>query len=227
MSRKVKLVVVSSLVAFVASAALAAGRTGVIEKKKVDGQSLETFTDTAYGYTLTTPPHWDFKVQREKSDKERNPFRLRAQNRDKQLPTQLYDSPSAVVNSHIQIFIIDSDMSPESIRDSLASPTSKGAWQDPIFKNCDLLRDSKYLNKMDVRWAKWQGAAFSVEQQYTAQIPSGSGFGSVSEKRLGEFYVFPFRGHKMVVYMVSEREFLEENRKVVQDLLEQVDPGQN
>jgi ABC-type nitrate/sulfonate/bicarbonate transport system substrate-binding protein len=28
----------------------------------------------------------------------------------------------------------------------------------------------------------------------------------------------------MVVYMVTEREFLEENRKVVQELLKQIDP---
>jgi hypothetical protein len=217
--------VAASLVLGSTSLAVARGKTGVIEKKKIDDQKVEIFTDTVYGYTLTTPANWDFKVQKEKSNEEYNPFRLRAQNKDKQIPTQLWDSPSAVVNAHIHLFVFDLDESPEAIRDSLASPTAGGDWQNPIAKNCELLRAGTFLNKMDIRWEKWKGSAFSVEQTYTAQIPTGGGlFGSVAEKRLAEFYVFPFRQHKMVIYMVTEREFLEENRKVVQELLEQIDP---
>lgn len=225
MTRLLRVLVAASLVLGSTSLALARGKTGVIEKKKIDDVKVEVFTDTVYGYTLTTPANWDFKVQKEKSKDEYNPFRLRIQNKDKQIPTQLWDSPSAVVNAHMHVFVLDADLSPEAMRDSLASPTAKGDWQDPIAKNCELLRGSTFLSKAEIRWDKWRGAAFSVEQLYTAQIPTGGGlFGSVSEKRLAEFYVFPFRQHKMVVYMVTEREFLEENRKVVQELLQQIDP---
>ena len=114
-------------------------------------------------------------------------------------------------------------MDPEEIRDSLASPSSKGDWQKPIFKNCDILYDSDFLNKMDIRWeGMWKGSAYSVKRDYTAQIPSGSGFGSVSEVVFGEFYVFPFYEHVMLVHLLSEREFLTENRATVKSLLLQI-----
>lgn len=228
MTGMLKVLVAASLVLGSTSMALARGKTGVLEKKKIDDVKVEVFTDTVYGYTLTTPPNWDFKVQKEKSNDEYNPFRLRVQNKDKQIPTQLWDSPSAVVNAHIHLFVFDLDATPEAVRDSLASPTAGGDWQDPVAKNCELLRGSTFLTKADIRWDKWRGAAFSVEQTYTAQIPTGGGlFGSVAEKRLAEFYVFSFRQHKMVLYMVTEREYLEENRKVVQELLQQIDPEQS
>ena len=225
MTRLLRILVALSLVLGSTSLAFAKGKTGLIEKKKIDDVKVEIFTDTVYGYSLTTPANWDFKTQKEKGDGEYNPFRLRARNKDKQIPTQLWDSPSAVVNAHIYVFVLDVDLTADAIRDSLASPTANGDWQSPISKNCELLRGSTFLNKGEIHWDKWRGSAFSVEQLYTAQIPTGGGlFGSVSEKRLAEFYVFPFHQHKLVFYMVTEREFLEDNRKVVQELLQQIDP---
>jgi hypothetical protein len=162
MRRTLTVLIAAGLVCSATSSALARGRTGVIEKKKVDGEKIEIFTDTVYGYTLTTPANWDFKVQKEKSNDEYNPFRLLVQNKDKQVPTQLWDSPSAVVNAHVYIFVLDVDLPVDDMRDSLASPTAEGEWQKPIAKNCELLHNSTFLNKAEVRWDKWRGAAFSV-----------------------------------------------------------------
>ena len=207
------------------SEALAARlKTGILEKKEVDGEKIMIFTDTTYGYSLTTPEGWEFKAQKDKKKlKDRNPYRVHARLKDKQLPTQLWESPSAVTPAQILIFIFDSEMDAEEIRDSLASPTSNGDWQKPIIKHCDILYDSDFLNKMDIRWGgMWTGSAYSVKRDYTAQIPSGSGFGSVSEVVFGEFYVFPFREHKMLVHLLSEREFLQENRETVKSVLMQI-----
>ena len=122
-------------------------KTGVLEKKKVDGKKVMIFTDTTYGYSITTPDGWEFKSQKEKKDK-RNPYRLYARLKDKQLPAQMWDSPSAVTPAQILIFIWDSELTPEQIRDSLASPTFKGDWQKPIIKACDILYSADFLNKM-------------------------------------------------------------------------------
>jgi len=46
----------------------------------------------------------------------------------------------------------------------------------------------------------------------------------VQEVLLGEFYVFPYKGHKLIVHLVSEREFLEDNRNVVKETLYQLGP---
>jgi hypothetical protein len=208
-----------------ADSVLAKPKTGILEKKKIEGEKVKIFTDTVYGYTLTTPKYWDFKVQREKSDDELNPYRLRAIRKDKQIPTQLEDARSAVTPAQIYLFVVDLDWTPERMRDSLASPTFESEWQDPIVKQCELLRYSEYLNSMDIRWEnKWRGAGFSVQHKYTAQVATGALFSSVSEVLLGEFYVFPFRGKRMIIHLVTEREFLEENRALVRELLEAIDP---
>lgn len=206
-------------------ASWARGKTGVLEKQKVDGKSVEIFTDTAYGYSLTTPDGWDFAVQKEESDGVRNELRVKMRMKDKQVPSQLWDAQNIVTNAQVFLFIIAGvDWTAVEIRDSLASSQFEAEWQKPIVKHCDLLRDGQPLQSMDIRWEnEWHGAGYSVQRQYTAQIPTGNGlFGSVSEVLLGEFYVFPFRGHKLLVHLVSEREFLEDNRKVVQETLYQL-----
>jgi hypothetical protein len=196
-------------------------RTGTLEKIKIDGEKHEVFTDTVYGYTLTSPDGWDFKAQKEKGDDELNPFRLFARLKDKQMPTALWDSPSAVTPAQLYFFVVDLDWDPARVRDSIASPTANSHWQEPMVKNCDLLRDGEFLNSMDIRWEEgYKGAAFSLQKQYTAQVPSGGGtFQSVGEVLLGEFYVFPFREKILVVHLVSEREFLEENRATAKALV--------
>lgn len=223
-----KLTCAIALVGLVAGneAAWARGKTGVLEKKKVDGKSVEIFTDTAYGYTLTTPDGWDFAIQKEESDEVRNPLRLKMRMKDKQVPSQLWDAQNMVTNAQVFLFIVDVDWPAVAVRDSLASTQFDADWQKPIVKHCDLLRDGQPLQSMDIRWEnQWHGAGYSVQRQYTAQIPTGNGlFGSVSEVLLGEFYVFPFHGHKLVVHLVSEREFLEDNRKIVQATLYQMGP---
>jgi hypothetical protein len=199
-------------------------RTGILEKVKIDGEKREVFTDTVYGYTMTAPSGWDFKAQKEKGKDELNPFRLYARLKDKQMPTALWDSPSAVTPAQLYFFIVEIDWTPAQIRDSIASPTANSDWQKPIVKNCDILRDGEFLNSMDIRWEEgYKGAAFSVQKQYTAQVPSGGGtFQSVGEVLLGEFYVFPLGEHRLVVHLVSEREFLEENRATAKELVMQM-----
>lgn len=207
----------------ISDAAAARRRTGLIEKMKVDNKKFTIFKDTLYGYSLKSPDGWEFKAQKEKKDKI-NPYRLHARLKDKQLPAQMWDSPSAVTPAQVLIFIWDSELTPEQIRDSLASPTFKGDWQKPIINACDILYGADFLNKMDIRWeGTWKGSAYSVKRNYTAQIPSGSGgFGTISEALLGEFYIFPFKGHTMLVHLLSEREFLKENRDTVKEILLQM-----
>lgn len=207
----------------ISDAAAARRRTGLIEKMKVDNKKFTIFKDTLYGYSLKSPDGWEFKAQKEKKDKI-NPYRLHARLKDKQLPAQMWDSPSAVTPAQVLIFIWDSELTPEQIRDSLASPTFKGDWQKPIINACDILYGADFLNKMDIRWeGTWKGSAYSVKRNYTAQIPSGSGgFGTISEALLGEFYIFPFKGHTMLVHLLSEREFLKENRETVKEILLQM-----
>lgn len=213
-------------VAGTSAPAWARGKTGTLEKKKVDGKSVETFTDTVYGYSITTPDGWDFSLQKEESDTERNPLRVRARMKDKQVPSQLWDAQNIVTNAQMYLFIVDVDWDVVAIRDSLISPKFEAEWQKPIVKYCDLMRDGQILQDMDIRWEnKWTGAGYSVQRQYEAQIPTGDGlFGSVSEVLLGEFYVFAFRGHKLIVHLVSEREFLEDNRNIIKETLYQIGP---
>ena len=207
-------------------AAWGRAKTGVLTKEKRDGQKYEIFQDTVYGYTLTTPSDWDFDSQKEKGKDERNPFRLKIKCKDKQIPDQLWESPSAVVNAHINWFVFEGlEMTPQEVRDSLFSDDYKADWRKPIYKNCDLLLEAQYLNEGDVRWGPWRGAFQSLDYEYTAQIPTGGGlFGSISEKRLAEIYVFPFKEQILILYLVSERQYLPDNREVVKELLHQIEP---
>jgi len=199
-------------------------KTGVLEKKKVDGHKLEFYSDTVYGYQLTTPVGWDFSIQKEKSDDELSPYRLKMRMKDKQVPAQLWDAQNVVTNAQIFLFIVDVDWDPKTIRDSLVDPDFKAEWQKPIVKHCELMSDGQFLQELDIRWEnEWKGSGYSVRREYTAQIPTGGGlFGSVTEVLLGEFYVFSFKGKRMIVHMVSEREFLEENRNTCKEILFQI-----
>ena len=204
--------------------AWARAKTGVLEKKKVDGDKLEFFSDTVYNYKLTTPVGWDFSIQKEKSDDELNPFRLKMRMKDKQVPAELWDARNVVTHAQIFLFIIELDWDPKTIRDSLIDAEFKAEWQKPIVKHCELMSDGVLLQELDIRWEnEWKGFGYSVRREYTAQIPTGGGlFGSVTEVLLGEFYVFPFKGKRMIVHMVSEREFLEENRNTCKEILFQI-----
>jgi len=198
-------------------------KTGVIEKlKNEEGEKYEVFTDTVYHWSLTSPDHWEFKVQKEESD-ERNPHRLHMKRKDKQIPTQLWESQGIVTPAQIDWFIMDIPLEVDFIRDSLRSSNFEGEWQKPLLKACDLLYDSEFLPSYDVTWGKWRGAGFSAERSYQAQIPSGAGlYNSVTEKLLADFYVFPYGEHKLIIYLVTEREFLQENRDLLQSLLNQI-----
>jgi hypothetical protein len=226
-SRIIRYVCLVSLLAVAASAPAWAGRqkTGVLEKKKVDGKDVEVFSDTAYGYSLTTPDGWDFSLQKEEGPA-LNPLRVRMRMKDKQVPSQLWDAQNLVTNAQIYLFIVDVDWTPAMVRDSLAASRFNAEWQKPIVKYCDLLRDGQPLQSMDIRWENnWLGAGCSVQKQYQAQVPTGDGlFTSVQEVLLGEFYVFTYKGHKLIVHLVSEREFLEANRNVVKETLYQLGP---
>lgn len=204
--------------------AWAGSKTGVLEKKKVDGKAVEVFTDTTYGYSFITPEGWDFSLQKEESDEIHNPLRVKMRMKDKQIPAQLWDAQNLVTNAQMYLFIVDAEGSAVAVRDSLMSPKFEAEWQKPIVKYCDLMREGQILQPLDLRWENdWKGAGYSVQKQYTAQIPTGDGlFGSVSEVLLGEFYVFAFRGHTLVVHLVSEREFLEDNRNIVKETLYQI-----
>ena len=217
-------------VALVAAMPASAARTktGTVEKKKVDGKSIQVFTDTAFGISLTSPDGWDFSAQKEEKEGAPNPFRVRMKMKDKQVPSQLWDAQNLVTNAELFLFIVDVNWPVTTVRDSLASSGFQAEWQKPIVKFCDMMREGQFLQAFDLRWEnEWVGAGYSLQKQYTAQVPTGNGlFGSVSEVLLGEFYVFPYKGHKMVVHLVSEREFLEDNRNVVKETLYQLGPMQ-
>ena len=214
------------VLAVATDAAWGRAKTGVLKKEKRDGQKYEIFQDTVYGYTLTTPSDWDFDSQKEKSKDERNPYRLKIKCKDKQIPDALWESPSAVLTAHVNWFIFeDLGMTPQEVRDSLFSDDFKGEWRKPIYKNCDLLLSAQYLNEGDIKWGPWRGAFRSLDEEYTAQIPSGGGlFGSATEKHLAEVYVFPFKERTLILYLASERQFLPDNREVVKELLHQIEP---
>jgi len=218
------------MVALVAAAPSWAARlkTGVVEKKKVDGKSIEVFTDTTFGYALSTPDGWDFSPQKEEKDASPNPFRVRMKMKDKQVPSQLWDAQNLVTNAEVFLFIVDVDWQVKTVRDSLASAQFEAEWQKPIVKYCELIQEGQFLQAFDLRWEnEWVGAGYSMQKQYTAQIPTGDGlFGSVAEVLLGEYYVFPYKGHKLIVHLMSEREFLEDNRNVVKETLYQLGPMQ-
>lgn len=218
-------------VALVAAAPSWAARlkTGSLEKKKnADGKSIEVFTDTTFGYAFSAPDGWDFSPQKEEKEGPPNPFRLRMKMKDKQVPSQLWDAQNLVTNAELFLFIVDVDWTPKAMRDSLASAHFDAEWQKPIVKFCDLMREGQFLQSFELRWDNgWEGAGYNVQKKYTAQIPTGDGlFGSVSEVLMGEFYVFPYKGHKMVLHLASEREFLEDNRNVVKETLYQLGPMQ-
>lgn len=218
-------VTVLTVVSAGALMAHAAGKTGTIEKTTVDGKKIMVFADTAHGYSLTAPDDWDFKAQKEGSESERNPYRLHMKRKDKQVPTSLSDSPTSAADAQMELFILDVPLTIEQLRDSLSTPQFKAEWQKPIIKYCELLRSSQFLNKYDINWGTWKGVGFAVEQQYQAQVPTGSGlFTSIAEKRLADFMIFNFRGKKMLLYLLSEREFLPENREVAKAMLTQVTP---
>lgn len=218
------------LLAMVAAAPVSAGRlkTGVLEKKKVDDRTVVVFSDTTYGYSLTTPDGWDFSPQKEEKEGSNNPFRVRMKMKDKQIPSQLWDAQSLVTAAEVFIFIVDVDWPVLQVRDSLASSSFDAEWQKPIVKHCDLMREGQFLQSFECRWEnEWRGAGYSLQKQYQAQIPTGEGlFQPVAEVLLGEFYVFPFKGHKLIVHLVSEREFLEDNRNVVKEMMYQLGPLQ-
>lgn len=203
-------------------------KTGTVEKKKVDGKTIQVFTDTAFGISLTSPDGWEFSPQKEEKEGPLNPFRVRMKMKDKQVPSQLWDAQNLVTNAELFLFIVDVNWPITAVRDSLASAQFEAEWQKPIVKFCDIMREGQFLQAFDLRWENdWTGAGYSIQKQYTAQVPTGNGlFGSVSEVLLGEFYVFPYKGHKMIVHMVSEREFLDDNRKVVKETLYQLGPMQ-
>ena len=203
--------------------ALARPKTGVLEKTKVEGHKIKIFTDTVYDYKLTTPVGWEFNPQKEKSDDELKPYRLRMRMKDKQIPAQLWDAQNLVTNCQIFLFIVDVDWDVEEIRDSLVNPKFRADWQKPIEKYCDLYVQGQFLQELNIKWEnKWEGAGYTVRKEYNAQISTGGGFTSVTEILLGEFYVFPFKGHKMIVHLISEREFLEENRNQCKEILFQM-----
>lgn len=199
-------------------------KTGILEKKKDEnGEKYQVFEDTVYNYTLRTPDHWEFKALKEGKDGEINPYRLHMKRKDKQIPSQLWENQGQVTPAQIDWFIMDIPLTLEQIRDSLASPDFEGDWQKPVLDECDLLRDSDFLNKGDVTWGTWRGAAFSVERPYQAQISSGAGlYNQITEKLLADFYVFPYGDHKLILYLVTEREFLKENRDLLRSMLEQI-----
>jgi len=201
-------------------------KTGIVDKKKdEEGNKYQVFTDTVYNLKFKTPEHWEFKAQKEGSDGESNPFRLHMVRKDKQIPTQLWESQNLVTPAQIDWFVMDIPLAIEQIRDSLAAPGFEGDWQKPILKQCDLLRNSTFLQKYDITWGKWRGVGFSVERPYQAQISSGSGlYNTVTEKLLADFYVFPYETHKLIIYLVTEREFLVENRELLRSMLEQLTP---
>jgi hypothetical protein len=203
-------------------------KTGVLEKKKVDGKSVEVFTDTTFGYALTTPDGWDFSPQKEEKEGPPNPFRVRMKMKDKQIPSQLWDAQNLVTNAEVFLFFVDVDWPVAMVRDSLASSQFQAEWQKPIVKHCNMIQEGQFLQAFELRWEnEWHGSGYSLQKQYTAQIPTGDGlFGSVSEVLLGEFYVFPYKGHKMIVHLLSEREFLEDNRNVIKETLYQLGPLQ-
>lgn len=203
--------------------AWAGAKTGVLEKKEVDGKTVEIFSDTVYGYKISTPEGWDMSMQKEDATNH-NPLRVRMRMKDKQVPSQLWDAQNLVTNAQIYLFIVDVDWPATAVRDSLESATFTADWQKPIVKNCDMIREGQVLQTMDLRWEnEWLGAGYSLQKQYTAQIPTGEGlYRPISEVLLGEFYVFPIKGHKLLMHLVSEREFLEDNRNIVKQTLYQM-----